>query len=425
MSLFQRADPFSITHGTQPIVVAAPHHGTRRNVDADLVTGPIARSLADCLEARAIIVSDLRRTVDVNKNPLGLDKRVRHHALRYQNEVFRGLPRLVIEVHGHVSGQYPVEISSGFDLDPNSPGDAMFLDRLRNFKQILSSRLGKIGLPIEIGVYPMDWDVKKPATNTYTFQKIRRVRNRVGMEWYGLHIELAADLRTGQRTKAPGYFDALANAFAGAVLSAFDPLPAPTATIPTHADINDEDSMTGTLLRVMKASQDTIEKMVAALHPQEISTLGFLEGDMLALYNHGENLHVPIAASSNVPTGRIAIPARVRRQLDLNPGDRVTALRPNQASGNKVIPNGHAFVVGEARPDKVARVWISSHALDRLQAGINGIHHCKGPLPSTDPILIQLSPAENAMDHVVIASDILMKKLTLSIGDTITIEARS
>ena len=127
MSIFGPVDPFSIIQGSQPIVVAAPHHGTRPNVDADLVTGPIALALASRLNARVVIVNDLRRTVDVNKNPLGLQKNVRHYALRYQNEVFCDLPPLVIEVHGHVSGRYPIELCSGFDLDSDLPGDILFL----------------------------------------------------------------------------------------------------------------------------------------------------------------------------------------------------------------------------------------------------------------------------------------------------------
>jgi bifunctional DNA-binding transcriptional regulator/antitoxin component of YhaV-PrlF toxin-antitoxin module len=422
MGLFQPIDPFFIIQGTQPIVVAAPHHGTRPNVDSDLVTGPIARELADHLNARTIVVSDLRRTVDVNKNPLGLQKHVRPYALRYQNEVFRDLPRLVIEVHGHISGQYPIEISSGFDLDPASPGDTLFLERLHTLKRGLSAQLRKIGLPVAVGVYPLDRDVKKSATNTYTFQKIRRARNRVGMEWYGLHIEIAADLRTGQHAKAPGYFDALTGAFAAAIRSAFESLAAGATAIPTHTDVNNRAPVTGTPLRVIKAAQDSLEKMAVALHPHEISTLGFLEGDLLPLYNHGETLRVPLSASSKVAVGKIAVPARVRRQLDLNPGDLVMALRTAQTSESILIPSGHAFVIGKARSENAVKVWMHPSDIDRLQDEASGAYHCKGPFPSADPVAVQLLPEENTMERVVSASDVLMNKLTLSVGDTIMIE---
>ena len=99
MPLFDLADHFQIVEGTAPVAVGAPHHGTRPNVDADLGTGTIALELAQRLKARAVVVHDLRRKVDVNKNPARLAPNVRAHALRYQNEMFHAEPRLVIEVH--------------------------------------------------------------------------------------------------------------------------------------------------------------------------------------------------------------------------------------------------------------------------------------------------------------------------------------
>ncbi len=104
MSLFSSPDPFQIIDGHAPVVVGAPHHGTHPGMDADLATGPIALALAAKLNARTVVVSNLRRTVDVNKNPLRLGKAVRHYAIRYQNELFQAQPRLVIELHGHTSG---------------------------------------------------------------------------------------------------------------------------------------------------------------------------------------------------------------------------------------------------------------------------------------------------------------------------------
>ena len=90
MLFFNRTDHFQIIPGVTPIVIGAPHHGTRPNVDADIGAGPIALALAARLNSRAVIVSDLCRTVDVNKNPANLGSRVRHHAIRYQNEMFAG-----------------------------------------------------------------------------------------------------------------------------------------------------------------------------------------------------------------------------------------------------------------------------------------------------------------------------------------------
>ncbi len=425
MTLSRLFDPFFIGQGSQCIAVGAPHHGTRPNVDADMVTGPIAQALAKQLNARLVIVSDLRRAVDVNKNPLGIQRGTRHYALRYQNEIFRALPRLVIEIHGHVSGQYPVELASGFDLDPVFPGDTLFLERLRRIKQSLPALLaGKIGQSCNVGVYPLDRDVKKTATNTYTFQKIRRARNRVGMEWYGLHIELAADLRTGKRAQAPGYVEALAEAFAGAIQIAFDPLPGPEASIPTHADVAGEEPISGTALRVVKAPEDSAGKNIALLHPKEIGTLGFLDGDLIPLYNHGEKLRVPVSSSSIVSPHQIAIPARLRRQLDLNPGDSVTVIQPASANGAVMAKNYQSFVIRETRPEKSLQVWMHPAVLQRMHAEPKSNHRSRGPFPSSEPTFVQLIPDESLTERVVVASDALMQKLTLTIGDVLMVEAK-
>ena len=226
MNIFTLSDHFQIIPGSQPIALGAPHHGARPNVAADRGAGPIALALAQRLGARAVVVSDLRRTVDVNKNPLQLSRLVRSHALRYQNEMFRQRPSLIIEIHGHVSGQYDVEITTGFDLDPRSAADAPYLERLSRLKQQLPAALaGRLGQRPSVGVYPLDRDVEKTATNTFTFQKIRRARRLAGLKWYGLHIELNAAMRVGPQAEKPAAINALADVFAAAILDAFAPLP--------------------------------------------------------------------------------------------------------------------------------------------------------------------------------------------------------
>lgn len=426
MKIFQRFDPFFVIQGRQPIVVAAPHHGTRPNVDSDIGTGPIALALADRLNARAVIVSDLRRTVDVNKNPLDIQKSARHHALRYQNEIFCNLPRLIIEIHGHVSGHYPVELTTGFDLDPALPGDALFLGRLRKLKQILPTQLGgKIGQSVDLGIYPIDRDVKNAATNTYTFQKVRRARNRVGVEWYSLHIELAADLRAGKRAKAPGYIDAMAEAFAVAIQSAFEPLPGPKAVIPTHADMADDELVMGIDLQVVKAPKDSAGKNIVLLHSKEISILGLLEGDLIPLYNHGEKLHVPTSVSSLVPLGKIAIPGRLRRQLDLNVGESVTVIRSAPETVGTAAKNYQSFVIGEIRREKSIKVWMHPIGLQHLRAEPKNNLRSKGPFSISNSVPVQLFSDERLPERVIVATDALMQKLTLTIGEILMIEVNA
>lgn len=426
MVLPKKNDSFLIHPGSQPIVVAAPHHGTLRFVDSDLFTGPIALALAERLKGRAVIVSDLRRTVDVNKNPTLMNQRVRPLALRYQNEVFRELPRLIIEVHGQTSGTYPVEVSSGFDLDHNYAGDAVFLEHLNNLKLMLSKQLGKVGLPSEVGVYPLDRDVRSPATNTYTFQKIRRARNRVGFEWYGLHIELAAGLRKGQRSKAAGNFEELANALAIAIQSSFFPLPSGEATIPDHADLSEGNLSSLKPFKVIKDTENGTGKNMVTVHPQEISDLGYLEGDLLVLVNHVDTLKIPFRVSSNVPIGKIAIPARIRNQMGLDPGNKINVLQFDRSLKEKVITRNGTYIIGEIKTSRENQAWICTKALAQLKAenATNREFMIKGPLPSSRTVEIQLEPSETPMEHFITISDMLMNQLDLSIGDTVTIEAR-
>jgi bifunctional DNA-binding transcriptional regulator/antitoxin component of YhaV-PrlF toxin-antitoxin module len=164
---------------------------------------------------------------------------------------------------------------------------------------------------------------------------------------------------------------------------------------------------------------------MVVLNPQEISTFGFLEGDLLPLYNHGEIFRVPVSASSNVLPGRIAVPARIRRQLDLTPGGRVTIIQ--SAPSNESIATNHAraFVIGEVKQERNFRVWIHPSDLGRLQAGSKQAYLGKGPFPSEGSCPIQPAPEQNTAERVVIASDALMKKLTLTVGDTFLIEASS
>jgi hypothetical protein len=311
MSLFDFADHFQIVEGELPIVVGAPHHGTRPNVDADRGTGPIALALAQRLNARAVIVSDLRRTADVNKDPTRLAFTVRAHALRYQNEMFRAMPPLVIEVHGHVSGQYAIELTTGFDLDPTAPSDMRFLQKLMQLKQTLPRLLsGKIGQSPTLGIYPLDRDVLKTATDTFTFQKIRRARNLTGAEWYGLHIELSAALRTSQQAQSAAFIAALADAFATAVQSVFDPLPAPDATIPAHVD--QPDGVTALLaprsLRVTRAPTQYVNANVVVVHPIDLETLGALDGDAVVLRHGYEELRSTITPSLTIRPNPLPCP---------------------------------------------------------------------------------------------------------------------
>jgi hypothetical protein len=426
MLLFNDADHFQMVEGRRPIAVGAPHHGTRPNVDADLGTGPIALALAQRLNARAVIVSDLRRTVDVNKNPARLALTGRAHALRYQNEMFRAAPPLIVEVHGHVGGQYAIELTPGFDLDPAAPGDVRFLQKLTQLKQTLPRLLsGKIGQSPTLGIYPLDRDVVKTATDTFTFQKIRRARNLTNAEWYGLHIELNAELRTSQQAKSSAFITALADAFGTALQSVFDPLPTPDAMIPARA--GQRDGITALLasrtLRVTCAPDRYVSANVVVVHPDDLETLGALDGDVVILRHGYEELRSTITPSRTIRPNHAALPARVRRQIGLGERGSVVIGRPapqNTADG----VNHHAlFIVSELREERQRMVWLAPIEIQRLS------------LQPDRSIAVQAFAQRRPTDSIVLKADAALlprrmavsrrvqKELLLSIGEVVAIQS--
>ena len=421
MNLFGLHDLFQIIDASAPIVVGAPHHGTRPNVDADRGTGPVALALARRLNARAVIVSDLRRTVDVNKNPLRLNTDVRHHALRYQNESFRGAPSLIVEIHGHVSGQYDVEITTGFDLDASAPGDALFLEKLAMLKRtLLGAFASRLGHTPTLGVYPLDRDVQKTATDTFTFQKIRRARNLVGMEWYGLHIELNASLRTSRLAQSADFVEALSGALTTAIRAAFEPLPA-EATIPVKGELAaplTELIAPGTLRATLAPAKYGNDNVVV-VHPDELASLGALDGDPVIVRNGDEELRSTVVSARTVRPSQAALPARVRRQISLSEKGQVTIGRPapRASAPADVDRRGSAVVAREARAKKEQHVWLSPDEMQRA-----GWRH-------GEALVVQGQPEAPAMKSIILLSDSelppraaavshgLMERLKLTLGE--------
>jgi anaerobic selenocysteine-containing dehydrogenase len=420
IKLFDLPDHFQIIDRQSTIVVGAPHHGTRPNVDADVGTGPIALALAEKLNARAVIVSDLRRKVDVNKDAKNLHAGVRHYAVRYQNEMFKGLPRLVIEVHGHTSGQYPIEITTGFDLSPSIEGDASFLERLQKLKQTLPALLAsKLGQKVPLGIYPLDRDVKKTATNTFTFQKIRRARKLIGCECYGLHIELAAEFRASPRAKTPEYVNAVAEALAAAISGTFDPLPDRGAvlSVGSQPDV-DQLNRAGVSFRVARSSHHAIAENAVMLHPEDISTLGSLAGDPIYLYNDGEEFRGVLAPSRTIRRGDVAIPARIRRQLNVDVQDRIllgrtTFHHPGSASQHK------KFLLSAIHPAKDARIWLTPQSIEQHGFVVGK----KVRVKNRSAYHLAIVDADQSIpDKTVMLSSSIADKFPLTIGEVLTIE---
>jgi hypothetical protein len=424
MPVFDVVDHFQLIEGGAPIAIGAPHHGTRPNVAADRGTGPIALALARALDARAVIVSDLRRTVDVNKQPARFSPRVRSHALRYQNELFRDQPRLVIEIHGHVSGQYPIEITTGFELDAASPGDARCLQQLSALKQALpialSSRLGQTP---GVGVWPLDRNVQKTATDTFTFQKIRRARHLIGVEWYGLHIELNAELRTTKQTQSKAFIKALADSLATSIQAAFEPLPALDALIPTQADRADGETtlLLPHTLRVVAAPEKYVGANVIVVNPIDLETLAALDGDAVIARHGLDELRSTITPSLIVRPGQAALPARVRRQINVSERGQIIVGRPGRANGQMAANDQSLFVIHALRAGRDRSIGLSSADIERAGLHPNMTAIVRGPTADQSSEMTVM--AEDALPaRRATLSRAALDQLVVTVGEVIAVK---
>jgi len=423
MNPFSLSSSFQHVPGTAPIVVAAPHHGSRPNVDADRGTGPIALALAAELGASAVVVHDLRRTVDVNKDPAHLSRSVRGYAVHYQNELFRDAPRLVIEIHGHVSGNYEVEVTTGFDLRSDQPGDVCLAAKLAVLKYTLPGTLAAhIGRRPSVGVYPLDRDVTNTATATFTFQKIRQARNLAGIESYGLHIELSQELRQGRPASSPAPAEAVAGGLAAAIRAAFDPLPA-IRPLPGHTPPAEGSTvlLSPMALQVKPAPPGSRDNAVI-VHPADLETLGALDGDTVLLCHDAEGLAVTITPSRTVTAGVAGVPAAVCRQLGLGKRSQVIVGRPAPHGLAPAARAAEAVLVVQARPSHSRQVWLGPAEIEKKGLLADAFISTRTavtrvPLNSTvlraDPTLPPCS---------AVLSTVLMDRLGLTLGEVVFIQ---
>ncbi|MBC7325640.1 MAG: hypothetical protein H5T99_10040, partial [Moorella sp. (in: Bacteria)] len=101
-------------------------------------------------------------------------------------------------IHGHISGNYDLEISSGYASIDNLYHRLLSCYRRATLQALESSwqpggLLEGVKKPT-LGVFPLDPGVKLKATKTFTFQVIRALR-LTGHACYGLHIEIHRYLR--------------------------------------------------------------------------------------------------------------------------------------------------------------------------------------------------------------------------------------
>ncbi len=436
MKLWHASDPFQISRGSAAIVVGAPHHGSRPNVEADCGTGPITLALAGRLKGNSVVVSDMRRLVDVNKDPRRLDKHLRHHAIRYQNEIFAGRPGLIIEIHGHTTGHHDIEVSTGFELDLTIPADCEYLEKLSLLRQMIPAGIqSRLGRRPTVGVWPLDRDVAKTATNTFTFQKVRRARHLAGLNWYGLHIEINAALRVGQGNQignikqlSPQVVQALADAIADAIQQSFEPLPPKDSSIPLHNEANAEGRvLSEQSYSVSRMPDGYISDNYVLLHPDSLNDLGALEGDTVIIKRNEDELSSQVVISQMVPKDQAGITSRMLNQVNAKPGQKVTLIRlakhiskkSSQSDGACIT---QAMVAHQIWPDKLPKIWLSSNELECFNLKLNAptrIAYSMG-LPV---IQIQKLDIEESLPlHAVMLSQGLANKLGITLGETLRLD---
>ena len=433
MNLLRLSDPFQFVPGTAPVAVGAPHHGTRPSVDADWGTGPIALALAARLKGSAVVVSDMRRIVDVNKDPLSLDKSLRRHAIRYQNALFAGRPGLVIEIHGHTSGRYDVEASTGFELDPAIPADASYLEKLSLLRRTLPDALeSRLGQRPTVGVWPLDRDVEKTATNTFTFQKVRRARYMAGLNWYGLHIELNAALRVGRGSKmgdirelSPQVVEVLSDSLAAAIRASFEPLPSSDASIPPRAEANSAYHVLAEhTFKVARTPEKRIGENIVFMHPDTLRSIGALEGDSVILRQGEEELRSWVAPSRLVQLGQAALTQRMRAQINVKPGQWITLVRISKRPVGQTDPSPNpdlepALVAYQIKPGRQAQLWLECDDLERLALRLDAPVRlqCRAGIPA---IQTQMLITEHALPlRAAALSDGLAAQLGATLGETL------
>lgn len=420
---FDLADQFKISRGEQPIVVAAPHHGNRPNRNSDLMTGPIARALAGRLGASLVIASNLRRWVDVNKDPAGIPLLFRNLAIHYQDLLFQRMPGLIIEMHGHVSGKYPVEISSGFDLQPSLPGDVVFIKKLDKLKRSLPGQLlQKLGREMQVGVFPIDQDVRMTAARTFTFQKVHRARARLGMELYSLHIELAASLRTSQQIKDESYLEALVEALGRAIQDAFMPVREPKRTLPIDLGSREELAGSNLSLKVVQTGNGVFDETRIFLHPGDFARLGILDGDRLNISSQAYSLLVPVASSSLVRSRQVALTTRLQNRLEVKVGDRITINANHRQVGQNEKTGMKYFLLEETRVSEGSKAWINPGCLNELSSHASNQFWLK--TPGRTPHQVTLLADEFLPDQVIVLSPTLKDHLALTLGETVLIEEK-
>lgn len=377
------------------IVISAPHHAAHTSIFVsghDKETGRIAEFIAEELKAKCVIVDELRTFIDINKDPLESlsqysaegARAAKHMRLFYQSQVFQGIPRLIIEIHGHVKGNYDLEISSGSELSSDVAQDTPALEGLKRLREALARSLH--GTDITAGVFPLDRDVYYQAKMTYTFLRIERLRE-LGLPISGLHIEIHKRLReliyTQEESGArpPEFVKALVGAIQAYLKSekilGKKELDRKSVLLDLFPDSPIFESFK--LLRdkpffVQMAPKDFVKKDVILLSHKDLAALQVTEGERIWVSSNklGQGaVEVESLSSERVP-GTASLAKRLRLKLGVEKGEGIFLGRMSRKSGAKDNVQDIFYVhdIIEAPASEQVTIFLSPQTFDRfIKAG--------------------------------------------------------
>ncbi len=334
------------------IVIAAPHEApskTPLSEGHDVNTGIVAKYVAQKLQAKYVVASELRTFVDINKAPqeaggADADASPGHKAFceadrllkqYYQSQLFTGTPGSIIEIHGHVSGHHDIEVSTGFPLKKTVAQDAALIAGLQAFRKTLEKSLSRLPLfsaaPPSVGIYPLDEGVRFTARGTHTFNKIEKMRE-LGVDISGLHIELSKRLRVsaaGDTAVCQRIGDCLATAIQAFVAG----IERPAAFDPKMHLFEDFAVERGNVLllseeqfELQQIPRELVGESVAVFCKKDLRTLSLEEGDRVVVSVQPEftgSITLEVAQADMIQRGHLGLAKKFRDQLGLSRGGEV------------------------------------------------------------------------------------------------------
>ncbi|MCC5846805.1 MAG: hypothetical protein JJU29_01830 [Verrucomicrobia bacterium] len=403
-------DNFFFVGGESPgaggMVIAAPHEApskTPLSEGHDVNTGIVARHMAKQMGAKYVVVSELRTFVDVNKaqlesggedddGPPGLkslreaDRLLKQY---YQSQLFTDAPSAIIEIHGHVSGNHDIEVSTGFPLKKSVAQDAALVAGLQAFRKELEKSLSKLALfpegPPSVGIYPLDEGIRFTARGTHTFNKIEKLRE-LGVNISGLHIELSKRLRVSDAGDKD-ICEKIGDCLASAIQAFLDGIDRPeTFDMKMHLleDFAEERGnamlLSDERFELQQVPRELVGESVAVFCRKDLRSLELQEGDRIVVSAQPEltgSIMLDAAQADMVQRGHLGLAKKFRDQLGLSRGGKVYIGKSVQSDFEGLVLAvvadvnqdlaGHEVVAGPALIKKIRKegggAALSLHAL--------------------------------------------------------------